>query len=91
MTISALKLTTLTLAAGLLSACGGSTETAAPEAAAPPAAAVDCPAEAGITYLCGLQGAEDLLSLGLSGRILASGMSDQNNPGHMYLIDPATM
>ncbi len=43
-----------------------------------------------MTYICGTQGAEDLLSLGSTGLILASGMSSNTTPGHMYLIDPAT-
>ncbi len=43
-----------------------------------------------MTYICGTQGAEDLLSLGSTGLVLASGMSGQNTPAHMYLIDPAT-
>lgn len=93
---SVTRFTLLTLAAGMLSACGGGGESTAPEETTAVAApevppAIDCTAETGITYLCGLQGAEDLLSLGLTGRILASGMSGQNSPGHMYLIDPATM
>ncbi len=90
------KFPLLALAAGLLTACGGgeapaTAETAAPAAASAEPAAIDCPAEAGLTYVCGLQGAEDLLSLGLTGRMLASGMSGENTPGHMYLVDPATL
>jgi DNA-binding beta-propeller fold protein YncE len=63
--------------------------TPAPAAAA--VAATDCINDSGLTYVCGLQGAEDLLSLGDTGRILASGMGNATNPGHMYLIDPATL
>lgn len=55
------------------------------------AASEACVNDSGVTYVCGLQGAEDLLSLGSTGRILASGMSTQDTPGHMYLIDPATL
>lgn len=55
------------------------------------AAADECSDASGLTYICGPQGAEDLLSLGDTGHILASGMSTQDTPGHMYLIDPATM
>jgi len=97
MKISVTKFTVLAVATGMLSACGGGSENTVPDETAAAALetgaapAIDCTAEAGITYLCGLQGAEDLLSLGLTGRILASGMSGQSTPGHMYLIDPATM
>lgn len=47
-----------------------------------------CAAEEGITYLCGLQNAEDLLAVGDSGLLLASGMSRGNISGHLYLVDP---
>lgn len=94
----------LLLAAALatLAACSGEPETPSapatppPAAQAPvaateaPAAAAACEMEQGVYYICGLQGAEDLLSLGSTGLILASGMSSQSTPGHMYLIDPAT-
>ncbi|MES2606614.1 MAG: SMP-30/gluconolactonase/LRE family protein [Pseudomonadota bacterium] len=98
-----LKLIPLALAVSVLTACGGSeqtaTDTQAPASVAPPAAppaaavppATDCADTSGLTYICGPQGAEDLLSLGGTGRILASGMSGQNTPGHMYLVDPSTM
>jgi hypothetical protein len=101
-----LKRLTLVTALATLAACGGEAETppaqqAAPEpapvAAAPtpapaaPATAA-CEGEQGLTYVCGPQGAEDLLSLDSANLILASGMSNAqaNVPGHMYLIDPAT-
>lgn len=98
-----LKVLAVALAVSLLAACGGSETTApaaatatvaappapAPIAATPPAA--DCADGSGLTYICGLQGAEDLLSLGGTSRILASGMSSQSNPGHMYLVDPNTL
>lgn len=96
-----LKRTTLAFAIAALAACGGDPETppvaetpaepaavAATPAPAPPAPAA-CEAEQGLTYICGTEGAEDLLSLGSTGLILASGMSSQTTPGHMYLIDPA--
>ncbi|HEY0962005.1 MAG TPA: SMP-30/gluconolactonase/LRE family protein [Pseudomonadales bacterium] len=70
---------------------------ATPPAATPPAAppasvAGDCAGEQGLTYICGVQAAEDLLSLDSANLVLASGMSDANAnvPGHMYLIDTAT-
>lgn len=94
-----MKRMTLALALVTLAACGGQTEApVAPEPAVEPApvaaaaepAAPACDAEQGVTYVCGPQGAEDLLSLGASGLILASGMSNQTTPGHMYLVDPAT-
>jgi hypothetical protein len=93
----------LALAIAALAACSGETEApSAPAAQAPAVAAAPAPASAapaamcdpaqeqGITYVCGTQGAEDLLSLGSTGLILASGMSSDTTPGHMYLIDPAT-
>jgi hypothetical protein len=100
-----LKRLTLTLAIAALVACDGETETptaqqtpvesaAAPVAAtpAPSPAAAGCEDEQGVTYICGPQGAEDLLSLDSTNLILASGMSNAGAgvPGHMYLIDPST-
>jgi hypothetical protein len=68
---------------------------AAEPAPAPPATATaaiaDCSGEQGLTYICGLQGAEDLLSLGDTGMILGSGMSNATTPAHMYLINPDTL
>ena len=46
-----------------------------------------CPADSGISYICGLMNAEDLLSVGDSGLILTSGMSGEGVNGHLYLID----
>lgn len=94
-----MKKMALALALAMLAACGGQTEVpATPEPAAEPVAATPepapvapgCEGEQGLTYICGPQGAEDLLSLGSTGLILASGMSNETTPGHMYLIDPAT-
>lgn len=61
---------------------------AAPQASA---AAPECAGEQGLTYICGPQGVEDLLSLGDTGMILGSGMSNATTPAHMYLIDPNTL
>jgi hypothetical protein len=92
---------TLLLAVLALAACGGDAAPTSPlvapaaettaAATAPPASApaADCTAEQGLTYICGLQAAEDLLAMGDTGLILASGMSGAAVPGHMYLIDPA--
>jgi hypothetical protein len=54
-----------------------------PQAVAPSPA---CHDEQGLTYLCGLVVPEDLLNVGSTGLLLASG---HRAPGHMYLIDPA--
>lgn len=83
------------------------TVTTTPETSAPPASsteivepevvvagsesAADCTAEQGWTYICGVYGVEDLLSLGNTGMILGSGMSNATTPAHMYVIDPAAM
>jgi SMP-30/Gluconolactonase/LRE-like region len=55
----------------------------APQAVAPSPA---CHDEQGLAYLCGLVVPEDLLNVGSTGLLLASG---HRAPGHMYLIDPA--
>ncbi len=57
---------------------------AAPQAVAP---SPGCQNEQGLTYLCGLIVPEDILTVGSSGLLLASG---HLAPGHLYLIDPAT-
>ncbi len=60
---------------------------------APPVAAQnandapDCRPEQGLTYLCGMVLPEDVVNVGSTGLVLASG---HRAPGHMYLIDPAT-
>ena len=56
----------------------------APQAVAP---SPGCLNEQGLTYLCGLSVPEDILNVGSSGLLLASG---HRAPGHLYLIDPAT-
>lgn len=48
--------------------------------------AADCVNEQGLTYICGLVVPEDVVSLGSTGFVLASG---HRAPGNMYLIDPA--
>ncbi len=47
----------------------------------------DCRDEQGLTYLCGFIVPEDVVNVGSTGLVLASG---HRAPGHMYLIDPAT-
>jgi hypothetical protein len=47
----------------------------------------DCRSEQGLTYLCGFILPEDVVNVGSTGLVLASG---HRAPGHMYLIDPAT-
>jgi len=79
----------------LLSACGGddagSGSTMAPAAGGGQSVVqevVSCPSDPGITYICGLMNAEDLLSVGDTGMILTSGMSGENVTGHLYLVNP---
>jgi DNA-binding beta-propeller fold protein YncE len=67
---------------------------APPVAAALPRAATDCPADGPLEYLCGLANAEDLLRLGQTHWLIASGMDGQisgsRETGHLYLIDHTT-
>ena len=49
--------------------------------------ASDCRPEQGLTYICGLVLPEDVVNVGSTGLVLASG---HRAPGNMYLIDPAT-
>ena len=44
----------------------------------------DCRNEQGLTYLCGFIVPEDVVNVGSTGLVLASG---HRAPGHMYLID----
>lgn len=44
-----------------------------------------CHAEQGLTYICDLVVPEDILTVGSTGLLLASG---HRAPGHLYLIDP---
>ena len=50
-------------------------------------ASADCAAEQGVAYICGFVVPEDIVNLGTSGLVLASG---GRGPGLMYLIDPAS-
>jgi hypothetical protein len=56
-------------------------------AAQPASSTPECRAEQGLTYICGLVVPEDVVSVGSTGLVLASG---HRAPGHLYLIDPAT-
>jgi sugar lactone lactonase YvrE len=73
-----------------LSACSNSDGPAQPEASAQ-ADATPCEPDAGVTYLCGPVNAEDLLRLGDTRWLIASGMNGQltgtDATGHLYLID----
>ncbi|MDT8398439.1 MAG: SMP-30/gluconolactonase/LRE family protein [Pseudomonadales bacterium] len=77
----------------LAAGCGG------PDSAPPPAAngpvaeetvvaADSCADEGKLSYLCGLMNAEDILPLGDTALLLASGMSSGDITGHLYLINP---
>ena len=46
-----------------------------------------CRDEQGLSYICQLSVPEDILAVGTTGLLLASG---HRAPGHLYLIDPAT-
>src|SRR5690349_19982383 len=90
----------------MLAGCGRQPQENTPESAAPPASsaeiaepalvvratepASDCAGDQVSTYICGIQDAEDLLSLGQTRMILGSGMSTATPPAHMSLIYPAT-
>jgi len=69
----------------------GLAQNVAPTSSAPAAQAVaassDCRDEQGLTYLCGLVVPEDILTVGSTGLLVASG---HRAPGHLYLIDPKT-
>jgi hypothetical protein len=56
-----------------------------PQQAGAPAS--DCRDEQGLTYICELVVPEDILTVGSTGLLLASG---HRAPGHLYLIDPVT-
>lgn len=78
-----------------LAACNAQTETPVKPVAAIPISATtatECVDEPGLSYICGFQAPEDLLTMGTTGLLLASG---QRRPpaittGHMYVIDPVT-
>lgn len=56
-------------------------------AAQPTVPPPECRNEQGLTYICGLVLPEDVINVGSTGLVLASG---HRAPGHLYLIDPAT-
>jgi predicted SnoaL-like aldol condensation-catalyzing enzyme len=65
----------------------GATKVAAAAAANPPPA---CPGEDGIAYVCGPTNAEDILRIGATNWLLASGMADERPGGvggKLHLID----
>jgi len=64
---------------GVTSSAGAQTTNVAP--------ARGCQDEQGLTYICGLVVPEEVVNVGSTGLVLASG---HRAPGHMYLIDPAT-
>ena len=72
-------------ASNMLAAFGVSLFVSAHSVAAEPSNA--CAADSGISYVCGLMNAEDLLSVGDSGLIITSGMTGEGVNGHLYLID----
>lgn len=72
----------LAVAAFVLSFAGSTSNAAEPANGTP-----ECRAEQGLTYICGLVMPEDVVSVGSTGLVLASG---HRAPGHLYLIDPAT-
>ena len=81
-------------AAAVLAGCGGGTpaepEAVTEEAPAAAASATDCAPDGDLRYVCGAVNAEDLLQVGDSRWVLASGMNRQEDPGHIYLIDHET-
>ena len=48
-----------------------------------------CEPEQGMIFVCGPQNAEDLVWVGTTPWVIASGMSGEGVSGHMYLLDPA--
>jgi len=50
-----------------------------------------CPADGGMHFLCGIQGAEDIVQLGNSHWLLASGMGKEGKGGALHLIDGRAM
>jgi len=82
--------------ASALAACGGSEDAGTSSTMVPVSGSdavasqeiVTCPSDPGISYICGLMNAEDLLTVGDTGMILASGMSGEGVTGHLYLVNP---
>ncbi len=77
----------------LLAGCGGDSSqqtVPSPQPAPAPAqvAVDDCAPGQGLTYICGLINAEDLIHLGDTGLLLASGMTRGDLSGRLYLINP---
>ena len=71
---------------------GGAAEPAPePQAAAAPAAPENCAAESGIDYICGPRNAEDIVRIGDTRWLLASGMNGEltggDYSGRIHLID----
>ena len=77
------KLTAATVAVVLLSA----ESTSSVHAQSPGGPSSECRSEPGLSYLCGFVLPEDVVNVGSTGLVLASG---HRAPGNMYLIDPAT-
>ena len=48
-----------------------------------------CSPQQGMTFVCGPQNAEDLVSISETPWMIASGMSGEGHSGHLYLLDPA--
>jgi hypothetical protein len=46
-----------------------------------------CPPAAGLSYVCGPVGAEDLVRIPGTHWIIGSGIAENNNPGKLHLID----
>src|SRR5688500_883097 len=95
MSISTIRNLSLAISLAALAGCGGQEDTPATPsintpatppapAATAPATASSCTGEQGLTYICGAQAVEDLLSLG-------SRMSNQTTPAHMLLSHPDIM
>jgi hypothetical protein len=90
-------------AALLVCACGGGAEDQASSGAASPApaeqraaarvASSDCPPTGDVSYVCGPRNAEDLVRIGSSEWLIASGMSALQGPatpGNLYLVNHET-
>jgi hypothetical protein len=77
------------LAAAFLVAQAGLWLTAPAIAQAPDDSA--CPADGGMHFLCGIQGAEDIVQLGDSQWLLASGLGKGGKGGGLHLIDGRAM
>ncbi len=78
-----LRITGLAGAVALFLVLQGTPPVAAQNATGAP----ECRPEQGLTYICGLVIPEDVVNVGSTGLVLASG---HRAPGHLYLIDPAT-